>query len=87
VAPKAVLDYRESDLRGSQTSGSDGEEQPPKIVERNLDFNGSQKSQREHHSFRGSLLSGVGGREEYSKLFKKVSWIEEGRLEARKQEA
>jgi hypothetical protein len=84
VAPLVVEEHsstsgtgsEEPEFRGSQPSGSSGEEQPPRTVQRKLDFRGSQQAQREHHSSRGSLPSGTGGREESSK---KVSWVEEAR--------
>jgi hypothetical protein len=79
-----VQAQREPEFRGSQPSGSSREEQPPRTVQRKLDFRGSQQAQREHHSSRGSLPSGTGGREESSK---QVSWVEEARQEALKQEA
>jgi hypothetical protein len=66
-SPTVVSTQREPEFRGSQPSGSSREEQPPRTVQRKLDFRGSQQAQREHHSSRGSLHSGTGGREESSK--------------------
>jgi hypothetical protein len=56
-------------------------------TQRDPDFRGSQQDQRESPPLRGSLPSGSNGREESSKTVKKVSWVEEARQEAQKQEA
>jgi hypothetical protein len=55
IAPPMVQAQKEPDFRGSKPLGSSREEQPPKTVQRKLDFRGSQQTQREHHSSRGSL--------------------------------
>jgi hypothetical protein len=47
VAPLVVPAQREPELRGSQPSGSSREEQPPRTIQRRLDFRGGQQVQRE----------------------------------------
>jgi hypothetical protein len=84
MAPPVVQAQKGPEFKGNQPSGSIREEQSPRIVLRKLDFRGSQQAQREHHSSNESLPSGTDGREESSK---QVSWVEEVRLEALKQEA
>jgi hypothetical protein len=66
VAPPVVSTQREPEFRGSQPSGSSREEQPPRTIQRRLDFRGGQQVQREQmaleivqtqreSSFRGSM--------------------------------
>jgi hypothetical protein len=69
VAPKVQQAQRESNVRGSHPSGFGGEEKPPKLVQKKLDF-------------RGSLPSGPDGREASFETVRMVSWVEEARQEA-----
>jgi hypothetical protein len=51
-------------------------------TQREPDLRGSQWAQKESQPFRGSSLSGLGGREASSKIDMKVSWVEEARHKA-----
>ena len=51
-------------------------------TQREFDFRGSQRAQREIQLFRGSQPSGSGGREESPKTIKKVSWVEMARQDS-----